>query len=515
MSVAGLKSHFLNWREWEFNPIVIKELRQAVRSWAVTGMLLLLLTVLFITSLIFLITNLFENDANLGLGGTMFSAFMAILGGASFLFIPLYVGVRLSSERQENNPDLLYVSTLSPGRIIRGKFFCGAYMAVLFFSACMPFMAFTNLLRGVDLPTVLFILAFFFLTICAANMVAIFLACLPVSRPFKVLLALGGLILCCTTIIPMIAASFEFMRSGVGTMLFGHNFWWGVLSFIFVLLLMVGLFYHLAVALISPPSANRALPIRLFLTAVWVASLLIDYVWIKAAHSPGIATVDAYSTLVIMIFALLVIISNRDDLSLRVQRTIPRSPLKRAGAFLLYNGAAGGLVWAALILGGTYFFMKWEFVASSGSGMPYSRMPYSPGFHAPVPWADAATQDFLIEVAYAFSYALLALFLHRTLLGRRHPKTAGLMAVLLPSAWAVTPGIVLFFLNKLSWTNVNNIPLGNPFSIFTLRDEGPRLDHLWFSFAFFLVMVLLNLRWFSRQWAKFRPPPAVAPPTLG
>ena len=41
MSVTEIRNHFVNWREWELNPIVIKELRQAVRSWAVTGMLLL------------------------------------------------------------------------------------------------------------------------------------------------------------------------------------------------------------------------------------------------------------------------------------------------------------------------------------------------------------------------------------------------------------------------------------------------------------------------------------------
>src|SRR5450432_1513653 len=190
MNIAGIKSHFLNWREWELNPIIIKELRQAVRSWAVTGMLLLFLTVLFITSLGFLVAQRFDADVNMQLGGTMFSAFMIILAGASVFFIPLYVGIRVAAERQENNPDLLYVSTLSPARIIRGKFFCGAYMALLFFSACMPFMAFTNLLRGVDLPTVFFILFYLFLVVCAANMIAIFCACLPMSRPFKILLAL-------------------------------------------------------------------------------------------------------------------------------------------------------------------------------------------------------------------------------------------------------------------------------------------------------------------------------------
>ena len=43
---AKLKTRLANWREWELNPVIVKELRQAVRSWAVTGMLLLFLTVL-------------------------------------------------------------------------------------------------------------------------------------------------------------------------------------------------------------------------------------------------------------------------------------------------------------------------------------------------------------------------------------------------------------------------------------------------------------------------------------
>ena len=204
MNIAGIKNHLANWREWELNPIVIKELRQAVRSWAVTGMLLLFLTVLFITSLIFLITQSFEVDQNMQLGGTMFSVFMVILAIASIFFIPLYVGVRVAAERQENNPDLLYVSTLSPARIIRGKFFCGAYMALLFFSACMPFMAFTNLLRGVDLPTVFFILCYLFLVVCAANMIAIFFACLPMSRPFKILIVIYGFFQSFGLIIPLV-----------------------------------------------------------------------------------------------------------------------------------------------------------------------------------------------------------------------------------------------------------------------------------------------------------------------
>src|SRR5476651_911443 len=219
MSLATIKSHFLNWREWEMNPIVIKELRQGVRSWTVTGMLLLFLVVLFIASLGFLVTQTFDVGANMGLGATMFSSFAVILAGASIFFIPLFIGVRVAQERQDNNHDLLYVTTLSPASIIFGKFLCGAYIAVLFFSACMPFMAFTNLLRGVDLPTVFFILCFLFLIVCASNMIAIFFACLPASRPFKILLAIYGFFQSFGLILSLVGASFGMMRSGVGAMM--------------------------------------------------------------------------------------------------------------------------------------------------------------------------------------------------------------------------------------------------------------------------------------------------------
>ena len=192
---SNLKTHFANWRHWEMNPVVVKELRQAVRSWAVTGTLLLFLLVLFCSAVIFFVTQSFDPSDNQRMGAQIFSTFSVILTGASLLFIPLYIGVRVAAERQESDLDLLYISTLSPARIIRGKFFCGAYVAILFFSACMPFMTFTNLLRGVDLPSVFFVLLCLFLIVCCAVQVAIFLACLPISKILKILLGLGAAII--------------------------------------------------------------------------------------------------------------------------------------------------------------------------------------------------------------------------------------------------------------------------------------------------------------------------------
>ena len=52
-SIAAIRTHFSRWREWEPNPIVLKELRQSVRSLTVPGVVILFLVVLFFTNLAF------------------------------------------------------------------------------------------------------------------------------------------------------------------------------------------------------------------------------------------------------------------------------------------------------------------------------------------------------------------------------------------------------------------------------------------------------------------------------
>jgi hypothetical protein len=498
--LSAMKSHFANWREWELNPIVIKELRQGVRSWTVTGMLMLFLVVLFITSLTFLVTTSFDISPNMQLGGTMFSAFTVILAGASVFFIPLYTGVRVASERQENNPDLLYVTTLTPSRIIFGKFLCSAYIALLFFSACMPFMAFTNLLRGVDLPTVFFILAFLFLVVCAANMVAIFLACLPMSRPFKFLFVIYGFLQSFGVIVSLVGLSFEFMRSGIGAAMSGRDFWIGTATAVGIGLALTGLFFFLAVAMITPPSANRARPVRIYLTVIWLLGGLLSFNWVVKTGEADRIFAWTYPTFGMMMFALLVTISNSDQFSLRVRRTIPQSALKRFLAFFFFNGAAGGLLWVGGILAATY--------SATESVMLW--------FPRGVTTAGAGRDWFVISVFYAFAYALTALFIHRRFMSRRPAKLTGLLAVLLAGGWAIAPSIFLFFANQLSWKSIDGFQPGNIFNVFSVRDEKELMNHEVFALVWLLVAVLLNTKWFLRQVKNFRPlEKTEKPPVIG
>jgi hypothetical protein len=505
MSVAKIKAHFANWREWEPNPIVVKELRQAVRSWSVTGALLLFLLLLFVVTMIFLASMEAGTGGGQQMGATLFGIFLVVLAGSSLIFIPLYVAIRIMAERQHNNPDLIYVTTLSPNRIIFGKFLCGAYMAVLFFSACLPFMAFTNLLRGVDLPTIFFMLLVLFLLVCAINQVAIFLACLPVNRALKTLFIVGAFF---QSLFLIGSLSFSFMmmvHSGIGALMFRHEFWVNFGASLGLGLAITGLFFVLSAALISPVSANRALPVRRYVTLLWLFSGVVMFGWAWEAKNFDILLPWASFALILMAYSILVVISNSDDLSLRVRRDIPQSPIKRACAFLFFNGAAGGLVWVAIIC-----------LFTCAIAAVISQLALSP--KPPIRAAHDSWWHFVEYsvplIIYLFAYSLTALFIQRKFFPQRPPKLAGLIAVLMVGAWSIIPNFILFFLNRLSWNSVESLQLGNVLNVAALRDDTYLRSHLLFASCWLIIAVVINARWFGHQVKNFSPIPS-QPPVIG
>jgi hypothetical protein len=509
----------MDWRQWEPNPVVVKELRQAVRNWSVTGMLCLFLVVLFGAAVAFLIGQSFQIHGSLQMGRGLSFAFIAILTGASLIFIPLYVGVRLAWERQEHNLDLLYISTLTPGRIIRGKFLCGAYMTLLFFSACMPFMAFTILLRGVDLPTIFFILFCLFGVVCLAVQAAILLACLPTTKPFKILLGLAALWALVTVAFPLFFGLSQMITSGIGATMGTRDFWITFLAAAGIGLGLLGLLYMLSVGLISPVSANRALPLRTYVTVIWLLGGAASLFFLVRYRNVTPIYAWFIPTLVVMIASLAFVVSNHDQLSYRVRRAIPINRFKRALAFLFFNGAAGGLAWVLLLTGITYGTVSYLF---DRSAVWFASHTWGGGHEV----GQFMTTTAAI-VCYAFAYALLALFIHRRFMSGRPPRVAGVMAILLPGAWAVVPNLILFFSNRLSWGTLSERQLGNPFNLLMNLDDLIRSQHLAFAFVFLLVTLLLNVPWFLQQVRNFKPldrraptqrsvplPPVATPPPV-
>src|SRR5262245_10697435 len=121
-----IKMHLAGWHDWEMNPVLVKELRQAMRNRFLTGTLMVLLVLLFAASLGPVMRENFVSVKDGQLGRTLCRMLLLVLIGASFLFIPLYTGLRMTMERRQSDLDLMFVTTLRPKRIIRGKLLCGA-----------------------------------------------------------------------------------------------------------------------------------------------------------------------------------------------------------------------------------------------------------------------------------------------------------------------------------------------------------------------------------------------------
>lgn len=171
------------------NPIVVKELRQAVQSRFVTAMLI---TFLIIQVLVVGVTVVTSDDIahNYQGGRDIFMALLVILLVACVVFVPIYAAVRLGAERNDANTDLFFITTIKPGAIIRGKLFSALVLTGLIYGACMPFMTFTYLLRGLDMPSIALVLGYGLLTSAVCIAASIFAASIPVGRLLRVLFGL-------------------------------------------------------------------------------------------------------------------------------------------------------------------------------------------------------------------------------------------------------------------------------------------------------------------------------------
>ena len=99
------------------NPIVVKELRQAVKSRIVVGILLLFLGLqLFMLGVTLLLRDgggeSITTDWNAGAG--VFKSQQVVLLWTIMILVPAYAAIRLAAERADQNVDLMFISTLRP-----------------------------------------------------------------------------------------------------------------------------------------------------------------------------------------------------------------------------------------------------------------------------------------------------------------------------------------------------------------------------------------------------------------
>jgi len=403
-------SSVLDFIDDHLGAIVVKEARQAVRSRFVVTVQFLFLAVLVVT-LGWVLLNQSSDAFDRELGREVFMTFQGMLYGVCVLLVPLYAGMRLSGERNAANVDLLFSTTLRPWSVVMGKLASGLMVGVLAASACAPFMVLCYFLRGVDVATMAAAIVMDLLALVVAVQVALFIAVLPVGGVIKAIAALGYLVFALASF-NLNAILIGLGRWGGGTMLLSaRNPAIGVFITVTMAAAVFGLLFLLTTAILSPPSANRALPVRAYLSGVWLFSAVVALTLNIGLNIP---TFKAWAVgwSVLLAVATLVGGSERAAMGPRLKAQLSKEWGIRgklnAGAFMLYSGSAGGLFWAACMA-----FMTLLFSLASTYVLDFM-------FHRP-PTAGAEVRDMVLRLAVAngmvLGYVLVAGCLNRRLFG--------------------------------------------------------------------------------------------------
>ncbi|HNV70550.1 MAG TPA: hypothetical protein PKO06_12690 [Candidatus Ozemobacteraceae bacterium] len=476
-------SAIIDYIDDRLNPIVVKEFRQAVQGRFVSSVLILFLLVQLAAIALTIIDRSYVHQS-FQAGRDAFITLMVLLMITTMVIIPINSGIRIAGERSDINLDLLFITTIKPSAIVRGKLFASFGLALLIYSACAPFMTFTYLLRGIDLPSIFLVLLVSLFAVLVNLQIALFLGCLPASNIFKYLLLPVGLIFFFQNFGITMALVSDILRYGIGGRFNMMDFFMGATC----VLMLVFMMFTMTSTILTPPASNRAFPVRLSLTLSWLIIGVAVFLYSSmTGYSGGI---DAWAVMSIVALALsfLAAVSERDDPGIRVRRAIPEGRIKWLLSFLFYSGSANGFAWSVVMI---FLTVVGGFFASEMIGSGRFLNPYS-------------GSDTFIEmmgfVAYCYCFALSSMLLQRTLLSNMFDRSVTWVIALFLAAIGGTVGplvgYVFFQSDGYAWM------LLNPTMI---ADRGHRDLVALFLIPWTLISTLMALPWFSRQVAQFKP----------
>ena len=143
------------------NPILVKEARQAMKSRHFSITFTLLLVCGWGWSLIGVACSM-PAIYYAPTGIFMLVGYYCILAVPMLLVVPFSAYRSLAAEREDGTYELLSISTLSARQIVTGKLGSAILQMLVYYSALAPCIAFTYLLRGVDILSILLLLFYTF-----------------------------------------------------------------------------------------------------------------------------------------------------------------------------------------------------------------------------------------------------------------------------------------------------------------------------------------------------------------
>lgn len=339
--------------EW-VNPILVKEARQALKSrqFAVTFMLLLVFGLGWSMVGVAIAEAARDYTAS---GPLMLSGYFWILAFPMIVIVPFSAYRSLATEREDGTFELLSITSLKARQIVGGKLGSAVLQMIVYYSAVSPCIAFTYLLRGVDIITIVSILGYTFIISVLLSIAGLFLATVTRVRHVQVIisvaiiLGLGGTFIgMAATVASMLEFSAQVPYDDIDFWLFQGTVLTAGLSY--------GLLLFLAAAsAISFASENRSTKLRMvmvfqqLLLIVWIVGLWISRDPDSYIYGEGAVLAGGYVIGIIHWWVMgAIMVGESPKMSQRVARGLPQSVMGRLYLSLFSPGPGTGLMFTAV-----------------------------------------------------------------------------------------------------------------------------------------------------------------------
>ncbi len=248
------------WSDW-LNPLLVREVRQALRGRVFSGVIVLTALVsaaILVCGILAMGTH--RPDATAGL--KIYAILYYLLWSLCCVLLPVSAASRFRNERSSGEFELFLITGISARQVVSGKLQAALVQVLLALATAAPFLMACHVLRGIS-----------------ALHIALSLLCLAL---FTVVLAQGGILLGALTtskvmfglfMVPflwLLFATFTLpgallMGDGIPELFGTSEAYLGLLAALAALLHYFLLFHFGAVAMLEPESRNRTFPLRLFL----------------------------------------------------------------------------------------------------------------------------------------------------------------------------------------------------------------------------------------------------------
>ena len=325
------------------NPILIKEARQSLKSkqFLITFFLMLLASWFWtVTGIVMQAPDVYYTPA----GKSMLVGYYFVLAIPLIAMVPIAAHRSLVSEIDDGTFEMLAITRLSSMRIVMGKLNSAMLQMLVYFAAIVPCLAFSYLIRGIDLPTIAMILVIIFFTALLVSAVGLLLATVTVNRAGQMLSLLA--VFACVLFAEFTCAGFcignilfSEMGSSEDAILF-------LCCFIAIGTSCIVIFVRAAAARIAPVTENRSTPLRWCMFGqqlLWIVVMTVLLLWYGDSDPVnfGIMVLGGY-----WLAMGTLMLGESPELSPRVQRDLPKTYLGRMLLTWFNPGPGTGFIFA-------------------------------------------------------------------------------------------------------------------------------------------------------------------------